>query len=93
MTDSFDDNRKERQELGYLYRHTKDKFGDKVDIIYLDPRNLLMIYFYFMKHVKKGNIKLGIAILHLLMHLKRGAIFINGVYVKDNVEKTIDLYL
>ncbi|MCA0984709.1 hypothetical protein LCL89_11695 [Halobacillus yeomjeoni] len=78
MEDEFKHHDEERMRLGEIYQRTLNEYGDRVDIIFLDPRNLLAILMYFVKQARKKQINKRTALKNILFHMKYGAIFING---------------
>ncbi|WP_028782943.1 hypothetical protein [Thalassobacillus devorans] len=91
MSEEFKHHDKDRKDMGEIYRQTLIDYGDKVDISFLDPRNLLSIAAYFIKHIKAGNITSWEGFTHFFLHIKFNAVFINGRYLKDfnNYDKLI----
>lgn len=78
MEDEFKHHDQDRERLGQLYQKTMNEYGDRVNVTFIDPRNVLAIGIYFMKQVKEKNITFFKAFRHLLFHMKYNAVFING---------------
>lgn len=83
MSDQFNHHNEDRRKMGELYLETEAKYGENVSITFLDPRNIFAIIIYFFQHARRGNISLREAVVHVFMHVKFNAIFVNGYYVKD----------
>lgn len=95
MKDEFKHHDDDREKLRKMYQQTHEKYGELVQIGYLDPRNLLAMIVYFAKHVKKGDISILRAVHSTLFHIKYNAIFINGQFVEQQdyeakVESVLD---
>ncbi|MGP4077681.1 hypothetical protein [Halobacillus sp. K22] len=84
MQDEFKHHEDDREALGKLYQETEREYGDLVQITFLDPRNVLAIFLYFLKQVKERHLSLIKAGKYILFHMKYNAIFINGKLVEDH---------
>ncbi|MBW3114430.1 MULTISPECIES: hypothetical protein [Bacillaceae] len=83
MKHDFSHHDHERSLLAGLYCETAEKYGEAVQIIYCDPRNMLSIVYYMGRQVWRKQIPFFTACYSLLFHIKREAIFINGHYLSD----------
>ncbi|UII58474.1 hypothetical protein LS684_23070 (plasmid) [Cytobacillus spongiae] len=86
MEQDFTHHQKERVSLGELYRESIDTYGEKVSIIYCDPRNFLSIFIYFIRQAGRKKLPLHKVAFSILFHIKREAIFINGHFLKEKRE-------
>lgn len=95
MSDQFEHYEEDRKRMGELYRYTEEKYGDQVTITFLDPRNLFSIMAYFIRQVKRKQIKGIQAMKNFLLYIKLDAIFINGNYLnkQENYDRIIDKYI
>ncbi|MFG6121176.1 hypothetical protein [Thalassobacillus sp. B23F22_16] len=84
MSDDFKHHEQDRIDMGRIYRQILIDYGDKVNIIFLDPRNLLSIAGYFITQANKGNISWLEGLSHFFLHIKFNAIFIDGQYLRDS---------
>ncbi|MCP3030973.1 hypothetical protein LF817_06410 [Halobacillus sp. A1] len=78
MKDEFSHHDEDRLKLGELYQELKEKHGDKVNISFLDPRNIIAIGFYFLKQTKQKNISILEGMNNFIFQMKYNAVFING---------------
>ncbi|UOQ45610.1 hypothetical protein MUN89_06625 [Halobacillus salinarum] len=83
MDNEFSHHDDDRSYLGELYLQTKEKYGSRVHVTFVDPRNLLAIFTYFLLEVKKRHIPFSAACLRFLKDIKYNAIFINGTLVDE----------
>ncbi len=86
MDDEFKHHDDDRQRLGYLYQKTEQEYGEQVDVMFFDPRNLLAIALYFWKQGRWGRIRWLQALSHFVLHIRYNAIFINGHLVMNEGE-------
>ncbi|WP_226580690.1 hypothetical protein [Halobacillus litoralis] len=86
MEDEFSHHDEDRRRLQVIYQTTNEQFGDEVDINFLDPRNLLAVFVYFTRHVKKRNITLVKALKYTVFHIKYNAVFIDGELVNSQAD-------
>ncbi|MCP3027385.1 hypothetical protein [Halobacillus sp. A5] len=84
MRDEFKHHEKDRIQLGELYQYLSTKFGDQIQITYLDPRNVLIIGAYFIKQWRKGHITFLHAFNNVTRQIKYNAIFVNGKYSESS---------
>jgi hypothetical protein len=83
MSDQFHDDRKEMQEIGVLYQQIVKEYGDKVNLVYADPRNLISIVVYMFGQVRDGRIGLLEVFKNLFWRARRGAVFMNGRWINE----------
>ncbi|WP_408009537.1 hypothetical protein ACJROX_04345 [Pseudalkalibacillus sp. A8] len=83
MNDQFADDRKEMEEIGILYQQIVNEYGDQMDLVYADPRNLISIAAYMFGHVRHGKIGLLEVMKNLFWRARRGAVFLNGRWLND----------
>ncbi|WP_261130152.1 hypothetical protein [Bacillus sp. Marseille-Q3570] len=84
MSDQFEDDRKEMQEIGVLYQQIVKEYGDQVNLVYADPRNLISIAVYMFSQVRHGRIGLLDVLKNLFWRARRGAVFMNGRWINNN---------
>jgi hypothetical protein len=85
MPATFKDAKLERENLGSLYRELDRKYGERITIFYLDPRNIIIMFSYFLKNTVRKKISVSEAIKGLY-NVKREAIFVDGKFVKNAKE-------
>ena len=95
MKETFKENRMERELIGRFYRKINQEYGEKVNVQFVDPRNLLFIWIYFFQQIKRNNISFLRMLKNVYFHIKRDAVFINGTYVENHLryDKIIENYL
>jgi len=70
-------------DLTDYYQAIKRKFGERVTIDYVDPRNFLFIGYYLIQHLLKRNI----SIYHFFksfINLRRNVIYFNGYLLNQD---------
>ncbi|WP_406944737.1 hypothetical protein ACJA3J_17425 [Halobacillus sp. SY10] len=80
MKEEFKHHDQDREKLGEWYR---DNEGEGVQVDYVDPRNLVAILLYFIKHLKRGNISIGNAFRSVLFRMRYNSMFINGRWIEN----------
>ncbi len=66
------------QEIGVLYQQIVKEYGDQVNVVYADPRNLISIAVHMFSQVRHGRIGLLEVFKNLFWRARRGAVFMNG---------------
>lgn len=72
--------------LGKIYRQIMTHYGDKVNVVYLDPRNHLSIAGYLLKQSQSGNIGISGLLKSIFFGIRRMAVFYNGTWVNPDKE-------
>ncbi len=71
------------EDIGVLYQQIVKEYGDQMDLIYADPRNLISIAAYMLGQVLHGKIGLLEVVKNLFWRARRGAVFLNGRWLND----------
>lgn len=93
MTDTFEDDILEMEQLGTIYRRIREVFKEDVTMIYADPRNLLTIGHYHFSQWKKQRISFLKMLRGLFIGVRRCAVFYNGHWVNEQGEMDSDIII
>lgn len=93
MKELFEDDIREMEELGEIYRKIKETFNGDVSLTYADPRNVLTIWHYHVSQWRKKRIGFLTMLKGLLLGVRRCAIFYNGHWVNEKGEMDGDLII
>ncbi|MBX0357567.1 hypothetical protein [Halobacillus sp. Nhm2S1] len=80
MKEEFKHHDQDREKLGEWYR---DNQGEGIHVDYVDPRNLLAILVYFIKHVKAGHVSIWSALRSIFFRMRYNSLFINGKWIEN----------
>ncbi|MGM7700190.1 hypothetical protein ACSVDE_00625 [Pseudalkalibacillus sp. Hm43] len=83
MSDQFEEDIHEMRETGKVYQEIVERFGDRLDVIYVDPRNTISIMDYMFRQLKRRQIGFTAMIKNTFWGSRRGAVFLNGHWMNQ----------
>ncbi|WP_349409621.1 hypothetical protein [Pseudalkalibacillus sp. SCS-8] len=86
MKEQFEDDLDEMRETGKIYQLVGERFGDRVNVTFVDPRNILTIMSFMFRHLMKREIGIGAMLKNTFWGSRRGAMFLNGHWINQNTQ-------
>jgi hypothetical protein len=76
--DLFAERRKIMIEMGYLYRHLRDTYGEQVTLEVIDPRNIISLFIILFKQGRKQELGWKVFWRSFTKGLNTMAVIVNG---------------
>lgn len=93
MDDQFQDDINEMRETGKIYQQIAERYGDRVNVVYVDPRNTISIIDYMFRQLRYKRIGFLSMLKNTFLGSRRGAVFLNGHWLNRHSSTDEDLIM
>jgi hypothetical protein len=93
MSETFAHVREDMEQMGRIYRKIQEVYGNRVSIVYLDPRNHFSIAGYLIRQWKTRKIGVSDLFKSVFFGIRRGAVFYNGKWLNQDQLTEVDVIL